>query len=174
MKKHHWPAIAALVVVALFGSFLVRFNNTGNAVLTPSFGCYDTDGRNYYVRGSVTTSFVTTDKCADRETLVEFFCDNGIKKDVTWCPAGCLEGTCRAPLTPSGLSVSSAPAGKVISWKAVPSSGYYLYKDEQLLVSVSDTTYFDVDSETHSYSVSAYVDTILGPVESARTVAVAK
>jgi hypothetical protein len=85
-------------------------------------GCKDTDGYNYFVRGSVFAEHVTTlpgfrtrcqvgsncepagtDFCIDGRTLNEMTCGPaGVTNVTVTCPQGCRDGACECPDTDGG------------------------------------------------------------------------
>src|SRR3989344_3921045 len=121
MKKSVSLILVSLLFVSLisvsfisadfFGSWFDELSGnkiTGQAV---SSSCVDSDnGKNYFVKGTTSgidakTNVQTsqTDRCANRRTLIEYFCDaNGKVASVfTACSLGCSSGICKgtAPTT---------------------------------------------------------------------------
>ncbi|MBI4116383.1 S8 family serine peptidase [Candidatus Pacearchaeota archaeon] len=90
---------------------------TGNVVAS---ACIDSDsGKNYFTKGTTSgidakTNVQTsqTDRCSNRRTLIEYFCNNDGKVASVFnnCASGCGSGICKgtAPATPS-TATTTAP-----------------------------------------------------------------
>jgi Thrombospondin type 3 repeat len=101
---------------------VVYYDRLYGAISRDGCGCKDTDGHNYFTRGSVYTESVRTlpglhtrcqvssncepagtDFCIDGRTLNEMICGPGGATNMTVsCPQGCRDGACECPDTDGG------------------------------------------------------------------------
>lgn len=77
---------------------LVSESNICNSVLSTT--CFDSDGKDYYTRGTVDAVFGDvvirqSDRCESKTIVREYFCDAGHKSSENFiCPNGCYNGAC--------------------------------------------------------------------------------
>lgn len=111
---------------ALWNTFL---SGTGSS---QEFTCTDTDGDNYYTKGSVDwyhfgQRINQTDYCTDLKTVVEFKCVPGTTtatSSIFTCPNGCFDGVCNQStasralqlLDPNGGNCWNAGESHIIRW----------------------------------------------------------
>jgi len=127
---------------------LNQTNATFPVNLTNETQCYDSDGgKNYYLKGKVIwLNYTDTDFCTDSDTLVEFYCGDGGRRDSEsyQCPNGCDNGVCLTtnlseenitPQPPFNLKVSTAIAdgSKIakLEWQNVNGQKFKIYKNKE-------------------------------------------
>ncbi len=89
--RHHIIILLGLLIIIIsFFAFTLHF--TGEIVRT----CFDTDGKDPYIKGTVTAEGNTIDDECIGNRIIEFYCDRSgrLHSVLGTCPEGCKDGAC--------------------------------------------------------------------------------
>ncbi|MBW2980295.1 hypothetical protein KY360_02665 [Candidatus Woesearchaeota archaeon] len=125
MKK---STIILVVVLLLLAVYLAEIKDfTGGFFWLSSESCSDSDGQNYFTKGSVSYTYKTwfrlnksitriyTDRCRNNNTLYEYYCSNNrIRIEPYECENGCRDGACIKSCQDKCSGLSVCEGGKCI------------------------------------------------------------
>ena len=125
--------------------------------------CVDSDGSNYWSKGTVTLdNTVKTDTCIGA-TLTEYYCgEDGLIKSKTFaCPSGCNNGTCTTEFAIKDVIVGSSLGGNLaVSWtqKGMDSGKLNLtLVEKSYSISNTNTQALGTEKSSKSYSMATGV-----------------